>query len=154
VIVANATADMRTGTSASSRGGQSGIRCSLRVDLGAGSPLKPVTAGLKANPIRSQETNKWLDRALLSAERALSPEHPSFAVLLERAANARFLLRDYDSGRQLLDRAIELREIRYGPGSQPVLEALQHYSDLLRFAKDSTRAKQLEKRRKALEVKH
>ena len=59
-------------------------------------------------------------------------------------------VKKFESGSQMFDRAISLLETRYGPRSQPVLDALDDYSRLLRAAKDKDRAKNVQERRKQL----
>jgi tetratricopeptide (TPR) repeat protein len=131
--------------------------------------LQKSLAGLEQNPIRARreipltqallagsyaaegrrrQADIWLERALTNAEQQLSPEDPALSIVLERAAVARFCLKDSDSGRELFDRAVALLEARHGPGSQPVLDALDRYAALLRFAQDKTGARVLEERRK------
>jgi tetratricopeptide (TPR) repeat protein len=132
--------------------------------------LQKSLVGLEQNPIRAkdeipltqallavsyaaegqrQEANIWLGRALARAQQELSQDDPALALVLERGATAKFYLKDYDSGSELFDRAIAVLEAAYGPGSEPVLDALDRYSALVRAAKDKNRARILEARRKA-----
>ena len=84
------------------------------------------------------------------AQQELSSEDPALPVILERAAIARFCLKDNDAGEELFDRAIALLEARHGSRSQPVSDALDRYATLLRFARDKRRGKVIEARREAL----
>ena len=102
---------------------------------------------------RHREANMWLERALASAHGELTPEDLGLAVVLERGATTRFLLKDYEAGRQLFERAITILEAHYGPRSQAVLNGLERYSVLLRTAKDKTGTRKLEELRKALALK-
>ena len=141
-----------------------------RYALGRELLLKSL-AGLEQNPIRAKDeipltqalvaesyaaegrrrdANIWLERALTYAQQELSPEEPALPVVLERAAIARFCLKDNDEGKKLFDRAVGLLETQHGPQSQPVLDALQNYAALLRFANDKRQARVIEARREAL----
>ena len=87
---------------------------------------------------------------LTSAERDLSLDDPMRVVVLERAVNARYTMKQYAAGSELFERAIVLLEALDGPGSRPVLEASERYSDLLRATKNTDRAKLWNQRRTAL----
>jgi tetratricopeptide (TPR) repeat protein len=123
---------------------QNSIRAHDQIPL-----TQALLAGSYAAEGRRREANMWLERALAHAQQELRRDDPMLAVVFERGAVAKFCLKDYESGWKLFDRAIAVLEARYGPGSPPLLGALERYSSLLRLAKDKTRARQLEERRKA-----
>jgi hypothetical protein len=102
-----------------------------------------LVAGSYAEEGRRRQAEIWLERTLTSAQQELSPED-----VLERAASARFCMND--AGTELFDRALALLEAQYGSRSQPVLDALERYAALLRFAKDRRQVKVIEARREAL----
>jgi tetratricopeptide (TPR) repeat protein len=131
-------------------------------------------AGLQRNPMRAidevpivyvslalscaasgarQEADLWLQHALESGQE-LSPEHPAVPVILERAAATRFFQKQYEESWLLFERAIALLEARYGARSPEVLGAMERYSVYLRSARDKSRTRGLEKRRKALAAKN
>jgi tetratricopeptide (TPR) repeat protein len=131
-------------------------------------------AGLQRNPMRAidevplvysnlalscaaggarREADVWLQRALESGQ-GLGPEHPAVPVILERAAATRFFQKQYGDSWALFERAIALFETRYGARSTEVLGAMERYSGYLRSARDKSRARDLEKRRKALAAKN
>jgi tetratricopeptide (TPR) repeat protein len=99
---------------------------------------------------RRREAAKWLERAMASAEQALNSDDPAFAIVVERSANALFLLKDYESGRQRYEQALTLLQRIYGLRSQPALEAFERYEWFLRDAKDKSRARDVADRRREL----
>jgi tetratricopeptide (TPR) repeat protein len=103
---------------------------------------------------RRQEAQLWLERALAQAQRELSAEDDLWLDLFENIAGTRLLLKDYESGRQMFDRALTLIETRYGPGAPQVQAALERYRAQLRRARDETGARVLESRRKAFAQAH
>ena len=109
-----------------------------------------LVAGSYAAEGRRGPANIWLERAMTYAQQELSSDDPALPVILERAAIARFCLKDNDAGEELFDRAIALLEARHGSRSQPVLDALDRYATLLRFARDKRRGRVIEARREAL----
>jgi tetratricopeptide (TPR) repeat protein len=109
-----------------------------------------LVAGSYAAEGRRRPAEIWLERALRNAQQELSPEDPSLPVVLERAAAARFCLKDTDAGAELFDRSVALLESQHDSRSQPVLDALERYAALLRLAKDKRRVKVIEARREAL----
>ncbi len=98
---------------------------------------------------RHRDARMWLEGALAQAERELSPTDDLWPVILERLAMARFFLKDYESGRQMFDRAIALLDVRYGPGSPQVQGAFDRYLTVLRRVNDKRGTRMLESRRKA-----
>jgi tetratricopeptide (TPR) repeat protein len=98
---------------------------------------------------RKRQAHTWLERAFASAEEELPPDHSSLPQVFERAAVARFHLKEYAPGRQLFDRAISLLQAQRGSGSQDVLNALERYARLLRTAKDKAGLKETEERIRA-----
>ena len=125
------------------------IRANVQILL-----TQALLAGSYAAEGRRGEANVWLELALVRAQQELSRDDPALAIVLERAASAKFCLEEYEAGRELFDRAIAVLEARFGPDSQPVQDALERYAAFLRLAKDKTRAQMLEARRKAFARKH
>jgi tetratricopeptide (TPR) repeat protein len=118
-------------------------------------PVTEVSLALSFAGIgRTREANLWLEQAMASARQTLDADDPALAEILQRAAITRFLLKDYDSGCQLFDRAIPMLAAHHGTGSPKVVSALDRYAALLRSAKHKTASRKLEELRKSFALKH
>jgi tetratricopeptide (TPR) repeat protein len=99
---------------------------------------------------RRRDAARWLERALSSAEHDLNSKDPMFGIVVERVANGLFLLKDSERGRQRYEQALTLLQTIYGRRSEPELDAMQRYEELLRYADDKSRALDVADRRRDL----
>jgi tetratricopeptide (TPR) repeat protein len=95
---------------------------------------------------RERETGVLMVRLLTFGEEVLGPEHASFAMILQRAGTARFLLKDYQASVRLFERALPIIESSYGPSSPQAIDCLRSYAQSAHMAKDKIRVRQLEDR--------
>ena len=77
---------------------------------------------------RERETGLLMARLLTFGEEVLGPQHASFAMILQRAGAARFLLKDYQASVRLFERALPIIERSYGPSSPQAIDCLRSYA--------------------------
>jgi hypothetical protein len=95
---------------------------------------------------REREAEELLESMLARAEKLMGLQHPTFAVVLQRAAEMRLRQRRYGPAKQLLEQALGILEPFYGPDARELKQYLEAYSVVLRAMKDKTQAKQIDAR--------
>ena len=94
---------------------------------------------------RERETGVLMVRLLTFGEEVRA-QHASFAMILQRAGTARFLLKDYQASVRLFERALPIIESSYGASSPQAIDCLRSYAESAHMAKDKIRVRQLEDR--------
>ena len=95
---------------------------------------------------REREAEELLENTLARAEKLIGLHHPTFAVVLQHAADMRFQRRRYGPAKQFLEQALGILERFYGPDARELKHCLEAYSAVLRAMKDKTQAKQIDAR--------
>ena len=94
------------------------------------------------------------EKALVTAEKALGPNHPQVAASLSGLADIYYAQGEYGEAEPLYRRSLAIREKALGPDDPHVAQSLENYAALLRKTGRNSGATKMEARAKVIRAKH